>query len=188
MPTELEAKFAVEAHESLRERLCELGAEYVGRVCETNTIHDRSKGKLRKAGCGLRVRGIEVLDGAPQEATLTFKGPVQKAAFKQRDEIELPIGEAEDMRRLLEAIGFGEVFRFEKRRESWRLESSRVELDELPCLGLFVEIEGPTESDILAAQEALGLRDAKHISRGYVSMLALLRARSGGASSAYTFR
>ena len=87
------------------------------------------------------MRGIELLAGAPQPATLTFKGPLEASAFKKRREIELAVSEADGMRRLLEAIGFVEVLRFQKRRESWRLDNCRVELDEVPRLGRFVEID-----------------------------------------------
>ncbi|MCK4658518.1 MAG: class IV adenylate cyclase [Phycisphaerae bacterium] len=171
MPTELEAKFAVQAHKPVRERLEGLGARFLGRVLETNSIHDRPDDSLRKSGCGLRVRGIELLAGEPQPATLTFKGPIQAGPFKKREEIELPLADADAMRRLLEAVGFVEVFRFRKRRESWHLSNCRVELDELPRLGRFVEIEGPTPADIHAAQDALGLNSAQHITRGYVGLL-----------------
>lgn len=174
MAIELEAKFAVEGHESVRERLKKLGAQFVGRVLETNTIHDRPDEQLRRSGCGLRVRGIEVLDGESQPPTLTFKGPIQPGPFKKRQELELPITDADDMRRLLEAIGFAEALRFRKRRESWRLDRCRVELDEVPYLGLFVEIEGPGESEVRSAQKSLGLASAKHIPRGYVGLLAEL--------------
>ena len=171
MPTELEAKFSVGAHEPVRDRLRELGARFVGRVMETNSIHDRPDGQLHKGGCGLRIRGIEMLAGEPQPATLTFKGPVEPSAFKKRREIELPLTDADAMRRLLSAIGLVEVFRFQKDRESWRLDNCRVELDEVPRLGRFVEIEGPSEGEVRSAQKALGLADAKHITRGYVGLL-----------------
>jgi len=171
MPTELEAKFAVDAHEPVRERLEALGAAFIGRVLETNTIHDHVDGRLRNGGCGLRVRGIEVLEGETLPATLTFKGPIQPSSFKKREEIEMPLADAESMRRMLEAIGFVEVLRFQKHRESWQLDNCRVELDDLPRVGLFLEIEGPDEHEVQAAQITLGLGDAKHIRRGYVGLL-----------------
>ena len=171
MPIELEAKFAVDAHEPVRDRLETLGARFVGRVLETNSTHDHRDGRLRGGGCVLRVRGIEVLDGEPRSPRLTFKGPVQRSRFKKRQEIELPLTDADAMRRLLEAIGLAEIFRFQKHRESWRLDDSRVELDEVPRLGRFVEIEAPSESEVRSVQDALGLADAKHITRGYVGLL-----------------
>lgn len=171
MPTELEGKFAVEAHEPIRSRFEQLGAEFIGAVLETNTIHDRGDGQLRKSGCGLRVRSIEVLEGKSCSATLTFKGPIQPSAFKKREELELPLADADAMRRLLDALGFIEVLRFQKRRESWQLDRCRVELDEIARLGRFVEIEGPDESQVQSARQALGLAEAEHITRGYVGLL-----------------
>ncbi|MFH0980453.1 MAG: class IV adenylate cyclase [Planctomycetota bacterium] len=187
MPLELEAKFGVETHEPVRERLGVLGAQFLARVVETNTIHDRPDGRLRQSGCGLRVRGVEVLAGASHPATLTFKGPVQTGLFKKREELELPLADADAMRRLLEAIGFGEVLRFRKRRESWRLHDCRVELDELPRLGLFVEIEGHNEGVVQAAQVALGLTGAVHEPRGYVGMLAELRPPDAPPPAVFDF-
>ena len=75
------------------------------------------------------------------------------------------------MRRLLTSIGFVEVLRFAKRRESWRLAGCRVELDELPKLGCFVEIEGPSEEAIQAVREQLGLVDSESVTRGYPELL-----------------
>jgi adenylate cyclase class 2 len=187
MPTELEGKFAVESHEPVRERLTQLGARLIGRVVETNTFYDRPDGMLRRGGSGLRVREIETLAGEPQPPTLTFKGPVQAGPFKKREEIELPLTDAEAMRRLLEAIGFVEVLRFRKRRESWRLDDCRVELDELPRLGLFVEIEGPSESAVQATRNALGLSAARHLARGYAELLAELRPGGVGGTTMIDF-
>ena len=45
-------------------------------------------------------------------------------------------------------------------------------LDELPLLGTFVEIEGPSERDVSAARDALALADFPLISSGYISLLA----------------
>ena len=73
MAMEIEAKFRVASHAPVRDRLGVLGAEYLGRVLETNRIFGRSDGSLRARGCGLRVRSTESEDGAKPEATMTFK-------------------------------------------------------------------------------------------------------------------
>jgi adenylate cyclase class IV len=62
------------------------------------------------------------------------------------------------MRAILLRAGFRETFRYEKRREIWRLGRATVCLDATP-LGAFVEIEGsPREIDRRA--RALGLKPA----------------------------
>jgi predicted adenylyl cyclase CyaB len=174
MPTELEAKLAVESHDPIRARLIGLRATFLSRVLETNSIYDRPDCQLLDGGCGLRLRGIELLDGEPKPASLTFKGPIQPGPFKKREELELDIADAEGMHGLLAAIGFIEVLRFSKRRESWSYGGCRVDLDELPHLGRFVEIEGPDDDAVNSVRNALGLGDANHITDSYVALLASL--------------
>jgi len=154
---EIEAKFAVAELAGVRGRLRAAGAVYVGRVLECNRFFDRADAGLRAAGCGLRVRSVRVLDGPAVAATVTFKGPVQAGAFKTRRESELAVSDAERAAELLTLLGFGENFLFEKRRESWRLGACKIELDELPFIGTFVEIEGPSEEAIRDVQERLAL-------------------------------
>ncbi|MFQ5412346.1 MAG: class IV adenylate cyclase [Phycisphaerae bacterium] len=172
MPTELECKIPIESHEPIRRRLRQAGAEYVGRVQEVNGIFDDAAGSLRKAGCGLRVRAVEVLDGKGPGATWTYKGPRQPGAFKCREELEVSIGAAETATAILQALGYQRRVVFEKRRESWRLNSGRVELDEVPTLGCFVEVEASSDEVIGSILNQLRLSGESHLNTGYVSMLA----------------
>ena len=71
---------------------------------------------------------------------------------------------------MLERLGLVRAIEYQKKRERWRLADCVVELDEPACLGLFVEIEGPTESSIRAVQEQLGLAALTHINASYVDM------------------
>lgn len=126
---------------------------------------------MRNAGCGLRVRSMQALEGEPAEATITLKGPREPSALKQREEMQLEIADASAMLKLLVAIGFQTVIEYAKRRERWRLDECHIELDDVPLLGKFVEIEGPDEQSIQQVQERIGLADEPHIDRSYVSML-----------------
>ncbi len=172
MPLETELKLRVESHEPVRARLPALGAAFAGRVRETNEIFDRPDGSLRRQGHGLRIRSVRAEDGDPPPATLTWKGPRLPGPMKSREELEVRIGEPETAARLLQMLGFVRVLRYEKRRESWTLGDCRVELDEPPHLGLFVEIEGPDEETIRAVRDQLGLDGAAQIQSSYVRMLA----------------
>ena len=148
MPLEIEAKLRVESLDPVRERLRAAGAELLGCVLEANRIFDRPDGSLRRGGCGLRVRSCVAESGDAPPATLTFKGPIVPGAFKSRDEVEVSVGDADVAVRILEALGFVVILAYRKRRESWRLRDCRVELDEPPHIGLFVEIEGPDDAAI----------------------------------------
>ncbi|GMU32845.1 MAG: class IV adenylate cyclase [Planctomycetia bacterium] len=184
MAQELECKIAVPSHDRLVELLRAAGANRIGRVRETNRLLDTPDRALVHRGCGLRVRTIEVLDGTGPPSSLAFKGPVQESAFKCREEIQIDLPDrnpaspengaraGEGMLRLLHAIGFAEWLTFEKNRESWQLDECAIELDELPLLGRFVEVEGPDDHEIRRCLEALGLDAARSIQTSYPGLLA----------------
>lgn len=206
MTVEIEAKFRVDSHDAVQERLRALGGEFIERVLEANHILDRPDGSLRRDGCGLRVRvnvpiaADSSLGGATRgernpsapasrksgkpkvsgpanasgsmRAALTFKGPQQSGALKAREEYEVEVGDGVMLVEVLHRLGFETVLWYEKRRESWRLGDCRIELDEPPQLGLFVEIEGPDEECIRAVQRDLLLHDEQLIRDSYVQLLA----------------
>lgn len=179
MPLETEVKLPVDSHEAVRARLLALGATFLSRVVESNSIFDRPDGWLRKRGYGLRIREVRSQNGGKPTATLTLKGPRRESTMKSREELEVGVGDGAMATRILSALGFLPVFRYQKRRESWKLDTCQVELDEPPHIGLFVEIEGPDEKTILTAQRELGLEGVEHRQASYVSMLMAYRTEHG---------
>ncbi len=187
MAEELECKIRVESHEAIRERLRDSGATYIGRVCETNRLFDNDDASLLAADCGLRVRTVRVLDGEGPAASLTYKGPRQASDLKRREELESAVTDPEAVAAILAALGFSERVLFEKRRESWRLAECQVELDELPALGLFVEIEGPSAPAVTAAIAQIGLADEPLIAESYIALLIAQSDESGPAGRTFRF-
>ena len=179
MSVEIEAKIKVEKHDTVRARLHELGAQRIGRVREMNRILDDAQRTLRRSGAGLRVREVEVLDGISRGSSLTYKGPVQAAELKIRPEIEIGVGDPGGTLAIFAALGYKPFIAFEKIRESWTLGDCEVELDELPLLGRFVEIEGPDEQAVTRARSDLKLGETTHISQSYVRMLLTLCESTG---------
>jgi len=171
MSMEIELKLRVDSHNAVRAKLEEVGGTLLGQVVETNYILDKPDGSLRGQGCGLRVRVAHDCDGGCSTTTLTFKGRCAPGVVKSREEIETEVADASALLRILARMGYVTVLEYEKRRESWSLEGCRVELDQPPVLGLFVEIEGDGEEAIRAVQATLGLMGAVAESRSYVSML-----------------
>lgn len=171
MPQELEAKLQVPSLDPVRERLAGAGGRFLRAGLECNVILDRPDRSLLAAGVGLRVRWIDTDRGLPAPATLTVKGPQVPAAFKHREELEQPVDDPHACLRMLELLGFHSVLRYNKRRESWLLGTCRVELDEPPHLGPYVEIEGPDDEAIEAVRAALDLSHAPHEPRSYVALL-----------------
>ncbi len=181
MAVETEAKIKVDAHEGLRARLHAVGAERHGAVLETNWIFDDAQRSLLATGRGLRVRDHQTLNGPDRPPTLTYKGAVRPGSLKTRDEVELTISDASAARSLLAALGFVVSLSFEKRRESWALGRCHVELDEVPYLGCYVEVEGADDQAVREVVDRLGLADRPVITESYVALL-VEHARQHGLS------
>ncbi len=171
MPLEIEAKLKVDSHATVRDKLRAVGAKRLGHVLETNHIFDNADRSLLAGDRGLRIRTTQTETHPIPGAILTYKGPRQDSAFKSRQEIQVHIDDAVAAQHVLEALGFIEVVRFEKRRESWELGPCRIELDELPHLGTYVEIEGSDEACISRAQNDLGLGALTHVRENYIALL-----------------
>ncbi|MGH7215456.1 MAG: class IV adenylate cyclase [Tepidisphaeraceae bacterium] len=171
MPVEIEAKLKVDSLAPTRDRLKATGAAYVGQALETNVFFDTDDRSLLAADRGLRLRRTRDLSSNAEKYVITLKGPRQHGPLKSRDETELTVASFDDAIALLEQLGFAQVLSFEKRRETWKLEGCSVELDELPLLGTFVEIEGPREEVVLRVRQTLGLSDRPIVKASYIAML-----------------
>jgi adenylate cyclase class 2 len=173
MGREIELKFRLPQPAALRARLRKLGALAAARVEETNRIYDDAQGRLLSADCGLRIRSCRAPGADPQPAaTLTFKGPRERGPTKAREEIECPIADPDAAADILARLGFGEVIVYQKRRETWRLATCEVCLDELPELGWFVEIEGPDPQSVTRAAAQLQLHERDALHETYVELAA----------------
>ena len=172
MPLEIEVKLRVDDHEAVRDRLRAVGAEYAGKVRETNIFFDRPDGSLRKSDSGLRVRFTTTAEDPIPKALLTLKGPRQTTGLRSREAFDLTLTPHDQIVPLLRALGFAQRLLFEKDRESWRIDECLVELDTLPQLGKFTEIEGPSEEAVKAAQKKLELEALPPVHPGYSQMIA----------------
>jgi adenylate cyclase, class 2 len=171
MAVEIESKIKVENHEQVRAKLSELGAKPAGNYLEINTFFDTHDRSLVAADKGLRIRINQNVTDNTKESIVTFKGPRQKAKFKSREETEFTISSPENASAMLKMLGFEQVLRFEKKRESWIVDRCRVELDEMPQLGKYVEVEGPSDASVTAVREKLGLGGAPTVHASYAAML-----------------
>jgi len=184
---EIEAKIKVAALEPIRQTLQRLSAQRLHAVTEVNMFFDRSDRSLLAAACGLRVR-IETSPELPEpKATITFKGPKQDSPFHPREAFDLVTTPVADAVPFLQALGFVRTLSFEKHRESWIYGGCRVELDELPHLGTFVEIEGPAAAAIANVRQALGLDHQDLCNDSYIAMIARYVDEHPSAERAITF-
>jgi len=170
MATETEAKLKVDSHEEIITRLGEAGARFLGEQLHTDIYFDDAQRSLTKADKCLRVR-ISVV-GGKERFYLTYKGPKQIDDYKKREEIETEVKDADALQELLAVLGYEKALSFEKKRLLWRLGQCGVSLDQVPALGMFVEVEGPNGAAIADAQDKLGLGGQAHIQHSYATLIA----------------
>lgn len=166
---EIEAKVKLKNPSKVRASLKSARATCEGRVLEKNWLYDHPERTLARIDKLLRIR-------EDQRVTLAFKGPRQQSEYKKREELEIEFPTAMSARALLESIGFVRWFYYEKIRETWKLGLSEIVLDELPHLGLFVEVEAPNEGGVDEIVKKLKLPH-DYISTTYVELLREFAAR-----------
>ncbi len=153
---EIEIKFKVDDFKTVRQKLVELGAKKIGQAFQRAVMFDFADGSLKFQEYALRVR-----TGFKND--LTFKGKKTSSKgleqFKQREEIEVEIDDADKVTAILKKIGLKPGFITEKERETWQVDGVEVELDQLP-FGKYIEMEGdPDKCRQLAGKLDL---DMKH--------------------------
>ena len=133
---ERELKFAGVELDTLRDRLIDMEAERQwASALEENWIFDRG-GELLADDRYLRLRKDT------RGAQLTFKGPTRfEGHLKVRVEHETTVGDVDEMRSILEALGYRLTRHYQKKREQWRLGGVTISLDHTP-IGDFAEFEG----------------------------------------------
>jgi adenylate cyclase class 2 len=161
---ETEAKFYVQDLTRIQAYLQDSDARLVqARVLERNIRFDLSDASLRAEGRVLRLR-------EDTEAKLTYKSANKnKKGVLSREEIEFVVEDFEKAKKFLEALGYQQIFYYEKYRTTYELDKTLIMLDELPY-GNFVEIEGETEETIQALAEKLDLNWDATIERSYSAL------------------
>jgi len=171
--TEIEVKIRIEDPKAARDKVLALGATVArDRHLEENALFDFDPPRLHPARRALRLRR------AGRRATLTFKAEPRKSrSFKVREEFETQVHDPKQARRILEALGLRETFRYRKHRTVLRKARLTICIDETP-VGCFLELEGERH-EIVRFARALGYKRADFITHSYVKMLAA-RDRAAG--------
>jgi adenylate cyclase class 2 len=152
---EIEAKFLGVDHAALRIKLKAIGAECVQPMRPMKRKnYDYADGRLGKKGGWVRLRD----EGG--KVTLAYK-QLNDRTLHGTHEVCVVVDSFELTDVLLAAIGLEAKSYQETRRESWRLDSFEIELDEWPWAKPYVEIEGPNEASLKDLAGKLGLDWAK---------------------------
>ncbi|HRI36252.1 MAG TPA: class IV adenylate cyclase [bacterium] len=129
---------------SLRDTLVSLGAKRVFEGEVVSVFLRNSRGdKIR-----LRSMGSQYF--------VTHKTPVASDLSKSNDELETSVGDISTMETILARTGFMVSARTIKYRESYELADARCEIDTVPGIPPYLEIEAGNESTLREAVEILG--------------------------------
>ena len=169
MPLEIELKIKVDSFDGIIEKLRQIGADFEDNYRQTDYYFDDKADSLISSDRCLRLRKQH--DHGNETFELTYKGERQNHRFKARREIGLKLEKAEEMMEVFAELGYSQRLVFEKKRQTWRSGGCEIDLDQLPLIGNFVEIEGPDDKSIEAIQKKLGLEHLRHIEHSYAHLL-----------------
>ena len=169
---EIEIKFAVKDTKAITEKLRKLGFRIaLGRHREKNYLLDDVSGSLHKAGKLLRVRKT------PSVQTVTYKGPIlADSKLKHREEIECRIEDADMLLRILRESGFKIRTEYSKYRTVFEKEAFHISVDETEA-GNYLEVEGPSDEEIMKLGEKLGYSEKDFVRRTYAELIGEKRSR-----------
>jgi len=136
---EIELKVRAD-HGPIRDRLRELGSEFLGTVRQVDTYYDHPGRSFAETDEALRIRREE-LPGGGSVARLTYKGPLVESASKTREERETVVEDPEALDAILRELDFEPTPPVCKDRERFVLEGYTIALDTVEGVGSFVEVE-----------------------------------------------
>ncbi len=109
-------------------------------------------------------------------AYLTYKGPRLDSSTKTRQEVTVPVADAEALEEILTSLGFVRFAEVIKTRRKYLLDEATVAVDQVEGLGSFVEVEMGVSADWGSARDRvlgiLGNLGAEEcIRKSYLEML-----------------
>lgn len=141
------------------QKLEKLGANKILDSLLRVRFFDYADFRIRKSGGVLRLR---------EEGRNTFlvaKGKkIVKNGLKIADEIEISVGDFEEVSRFLTLLGFVMTVNQEKKRQSYEYHGVTFDIDEYPGGVMYLEIEAATVSKVEAAVRLLGLETCERSS------------------------
>ena len=153
MKVEIECKIHLPNPAKTQALIAATGSIDKGEVFEQNWIFDKNH-ELEKHLSLLRLR---VTDNN-EWGILTHKSPLAEKKFKRRREIETKVDNAHNLRLIIESLGYGKIWYYEKKRHTYKLnDKAEIVLDTTPELGTFIEIEAADEDIISELVERFNL-------------------------------
>ncbi len=154
---EIEVKILEINKEEVEEKIKKHGGVKVKEGILKSWYFDYEDNRLRKEGAIIRVRSYD------KETFMDYKKVMKKGKYKEAEEIKIIIEDFEKAVLFLKKIGLKAIKKLEKKRTSYKLLNSFVEIDEIEGIPVFLEIEGKKE-EIEEIIEMLEIKDKKRVS------------------------
>lgn len=170
---EVELKLEIDEYVDIEDRLREIGAKLYKVVNQEDYYYQHPCRDFKESDEALRLR-IE-----DSTIRLGYKGPRLSKSMKIREEFEVNLDNQEEIKEVLERLGFKLVAVIKKIRRIYKYERFIISLDKVDELGRFIEIEGKTlsrnsvkkvEEDIQSLIRFLGLDPGKSILKSYLEL------------------
>ena len=149
--TEIELKFLEINPSKVRGRLLKLGAKHSPEELQKINAFDFPDYRLEKQKAVLRLRREH------GKTMLCFKKLQKSKKARQMREIQTEVSSFEKTKQLLEAIGLKLIGDKEKKRESFKLGKTSLEIDTFPGIPSFLEIEAENSKEIEKTARLLGI-------------------------------
>jgi len=145
---EIEIKVLDIQKEKIQTKLLKLGAENHGE----NFIIEKAFDFPKKSG--MKINGLLRLRKVNETVELCYKQKIQgNETFKIEEETETTVNDFDITQKILLSIGLEEKRHREKKRTSFTLNNTKIEIDEYPKIPPYIEIEGSEEE----IEKTLGL-------------------------------
>jgi len=142
MASEIELKFEVTNYAEIVANLLKL-AKFVNSSYEITMMYDQGK-KLFEKDARLRLRKISKLNSEEESTELSYKKPITREGIKIEEEYESEVSNFEEIKKILENLGFSLVSSYERIRDTFYYEKIKITLDSFP-FGDYIEFEGEIE-------------------------------------------
>lgn len=147
---EIEAKVLEINRKEIEKKLKNVGAKKHGTIKMKAAYFDFPAGSLKKQGKVVRLR----LEG--KDAVFCLKCRKAKSKLKNMEELETKVENFNETKKMLLGLGLLQEREFSKTRTSYKLGKASIELDKMPGIPLFLEIEAPSEKLVIQTAKKLG--------------------------------
>lgn len=180
---EIESKFPIADRAKLHWKILSLHPEVLAdEIYELNLLLDRTVNPLEDDFQRLRLR----LQGTV--VTLTYKRSLKKEdGVAYREEIETEVEDFENMKLILERLGYHTHFVYEKYRSVFKLDDCVLMLDDTP-IGTYLEIESASLGQIKQMAQRLEVDPDAAMATGYHQLFMEWKAAVGADMRDMLFR